>query len=183
LQARLKTTVAVPTARPAAVAEAPAPAGPPARPAAQLPAPAATHALLVDVFLSQRYLREAEARLASLGVPHLRTEISRQGRGFRVSVAPADDAGRTAARKVLDKGGFAYRVTPAGFEVFVYYRDEAQQLGDVLAKAGVRATSDPVEGERPFWRLYAGPFPADEARRVRKLLEAKGMRTSLEARP
>lgn len=139
--------------------------------------------LLVDVFLSQRYLREAEAQLTALDAPHLRSEIEREGRGYRVAITAGDEAGLKACREILDKGGFAYRTTPAGIEVFVYYPDEARRLADSLPKARVRATVEVVNGKRPFWRLYAGPFSEEEARRVRRRLQAKGIRTSLEVKP
>lgn len=176
---------AAPAAEPAA--PTPAPAAPPASPS---PAPAPTpkaqeanRALLVDVFLSQRYLRETEAQLDALQVAHLRSEIQRPGRGYRVAVASSDEAVRKTARRVLDAAGTTYRATPEGLEVFVYYRDEAQPLAEALGRAGAAATVAPFEGVRPFWRLYAGPFGDDEARRVRKLLSDKGIKTTLEARP
>ncbi|MBI5016321.1 MAG: SPOR domain-containing protein [Deltaproteobacteria bacterium] len=166
----------------------PPPAAAPAIPAAVTPTaakptPAATRALLVDVYLSQRYLLEAEARLTSLGLPHLRTEFERKGRGYRVAVAAADEAQAKAARQVLDRGGLVCRPAGEGLEVFVYYRDEAQSIVDSLGQAGVRAALSSVEGRRPFWRLYAGPFPPDEARRVQKVLRAQGIRTTLEVKP
>lgn len=177
---------AVPAGGPAPEKPAPAPAPPLPEKSAPRPTPAAAaanRALLVDVFLSQRYLRETEARLDALRVPHLRVEIRRPGRGFRVALGSGDEAVRKAARRVLAGAGVLYRDTADGAEAFVYYRDEAQPLADALGKVGAAASVTAVDGERPFWKLYAGPFDEAEARRVRKLLAARGLQTTLEPKP
>jgi len=182
-----------PPPAPPAAAVAVRPPEPPAKAAASAPAAArpsgastareareGTHALLVDVFLSQRYLREAEAQVGALGLPHFVKEIVRAGRGFRVTAAGAD---RAKARKTLEAAGYACRDGKGGVEAFFYYRDEARSAADTLARVGIESATEETSGDRPFWKLYAGPFSAAAARDARGRLESRGLKTTLERRP
>jgi cell division septation protein DedD len=142
-----------------------------------------THVLLVDVFLSQQYLKEAEQRLKSLGLPWMHTEFLRKGKGFKVRVSGGKEADREKAGKTMEANGYLHRADGGGVEAYFYYRRETPALVDALAKQGLQATVEAVDGDRPYWRLYAGPFSEQDAAKAQQRLEAAGVKTTQEVKP
>jgi hypothetical protein len=155
-------------------------APPPRKPQAKSPG---THALEVDTFLSQRYLHEAEQRLSSLGLPYFRKEITRKGAGQRLAISAPDGAARQKALQLLESKGFAFRENRDAFEVHFYYPEEARTASAEFSRLGLTASLTAVDGNRPIWKLYAGPCSQEEAREAQKRLSTQGIQSVLGKRP
>ena len=155
--------------------------GPVAPPAAQAPAsaPAGTRVLDVDTFLSQRYLRESESMLSSLGIPHFRREITRKGKGQRLVVPIPDGTTREKALQILEANRYAYRDTAGGFELYFLYLYEVEAAAAAFSREGIQTAASSVDGDRPFWKLYAGPLPEEDALQVQRRLADQGIQTRL----
>lgn len=188
-----EVVVAPPATEAPAPAEAPSSSPPPPEteeavrapppPKTRTPPPEGSDVLVVDTFLSQKYLRATESKLDVLGVPHFRQELTRKGPGRRLEVVVPDAKTRQEALRVLQARKYVYRETPGGFELYFYYEKEAGNAAAELSRHGIASSVSRVEGKRPFWRVLAGPFSPEQAGQVRQRLAAQGIHTVLRKMP
>jgi hypothetical protein len=131
-------------------------------------------AVLVDagVYFSQRYLRLTAGKLQAMGLPHSVSELSRDGKGFRLTVLASGQAELGRARQAFRKGGYLFSEGESGIEAFFYLGSEVQEAASKLSQEGIACRTSPVSGNRPAWRVYVGPLPKEEAPAVVKRLRA-----------
>ena len=168
--------------QPPTTAEAPAPPATAPQPA---PASAAkgTHALQVGLFGSQKYRRDMERQLDAAGLPHFRSQRSKQGEGYRLALELSDAAQREKAQATLDAAGVVYSLEGDTLEARFHFEDEAQRALQKLSEAGLNSGYAKTQGEQPLWVVYAGPFPREEAKRVRQQLTILGLPSYLRKVP
>lgn len=134
-----------------------------------------TRSFDLGLYFSQKALRETEAKLSALGVPHFRVESQQPPRGFQLTLPVQDDAELQRARGALQKAGFLFRDSQRGPEAFFLQAEEARSAAAELAAQGaVRVRWKRVRTARPAWTLYAGPTTAGEASVLDQRLKAAG---------
>ncbi len=142
------------------------------------------HALQVGIFRSQRYRRQMESQLETLGAPWFRTRHFREGEAYRLVATPADDTSRARALQILADRGVLSQETDGGIEAYFYLEEAAQGALQALADGGVAAGYGRFSGKIPVWTVFAGPFPdAGEAEHWKKRLAREGVPSYPRTRP
>ncbi len=142
------------------------------------------HALQVGIFRSQRYRRQMESQLETLGAPWFRTRRFREGEAYRLVATPADDTSRARALQILADRGVLFQETDGGIEAYFYLEEAAQGALQALADGGVAAGYGRFSGKIPVWTVFAGPFPdAGEAEHWKKRLAREGVPSYPRTRP
>jgi cell division septation protein DedD len=133
------------------------------------------YAVSVGIFRSQKFVFEAEEKLRELKLPSYRRESKKNGEGIRVRVTAGDAARKKAAAEALRGVGYSLSESAGGLDVYVLYKEEADQVAQIVRSAGAEAKAESVKGPLPMWKVFAGPMDRQEADKAAARIKAAGM--------
>ena len=137
----------------------------------------------MGIFGSQKYRYAMERQLAEAGLPHFRSQRSKQGEGYRLTLALADAAQHEKAQATLDAAGVVYTIQGDSLVALFHFEAEAQRALQKLSEDDLNGGYAKTRGELPLWVVYAGPFPLDTAKQVRQQLAILGLPSYLRKAP